>query len=554
MTDYPTPKVLQFLIDVLDEAERAGTGGLSVIPVVVKEDLPRLLPVLVEVCRFAGHPFTLADNAADGIDVSGGSGSVDSTLKAKVERIAVDPTFSGTPENLVVSTAGDEINVRIGGNPPPTNPGDRNQLGLLTALLDPNIRDHQMAVIAYDETPMSEDSRERMWTFLLDELDSLGGNCRALLVVIGCASFDYARHCREGAGARWAFQDGDVRWRQRWRSDLGSISNLAAGTGPMVLMLGAGVSVSSDMPLGNEIRDDALARLVSDLADTGAEYSEQAAELFQRLASKGRLMPSESGIREDEFVAALTLERVLREEARTCAAGETLPTLLEFDRRQKARLDHAGSAILDLREMLRLRGRLVLLTVNFDQMIEHGAVVLNPTDADPYESSPPGPSDPPAIRLFVTPDDFEEFPAYYKHYQTYGGAVPYVKLHGTIDRPETVRASVDVTLPGLSESAARLLRSLVPDPGGAIPWTYVGCSMRDPDITDVIRTQEFSHRALETWVSPLVDPHVEDWVAQIREPAWRAASLPQSLRERTITQTADVFFRHLRIFLERATA
>lgn len=550
MTDYPTGKVLQFLVDVLDETERAGSGALSVIPVVVKDDLAPLIPVLVEVCRFAGYPILVAEGVADGLDISGRSGSLDSTLKGMVEAIAVDPTSSGRPVNLVVDTTDDVLTVRVGTNPAPTNPGDRNQLGLLTALLDPDIRRHQTAVLVYDETLMSDDSKERLWTFLLDDLTALGGNIRSLLVFVGCATFDYSRHCREGKAARWAFQDGDVRWRQRWQSDLGAIARVAASTEPLVLMLGAGVSMSSDLPLGNDLRDEALARLVPDLANLGAEFKEQAAELFQQTASKHRLMPSELGITEDEFIAGLTLERVLREEARRCARGETLPTLVAFHERQLLRLDHPGPAVQDLRELLRMRERLVLLTVNFDQLVEHGAIVLGPSEVDPYLHKTCGPSDPPAVRLFVTHDDFAKFPDYYEKYKVDGGAVPYVKLHGSSERPDTVRANVDVTLPGLGEEAARMLRSLIPSPGGSTDWVYVGCSMRDPDVTDITRTQEFSHRSLEQWVSPLVDPHVEQWVAAIRQPAWRSASLPESLRERTITQTADSFFKHLRAFIE----
>lgn len=545
MVDYPPKKVLQFLIDVLDEAERASPDALRVIPVVVKDDLARLVPVIFETCRFAGHPFVRAETAVDGIKISGPS-DIDSTLRSMIEAITLDPTGSGTPQGLVISDDKGCITVRLGDNTAPTNPGDRNQLGLLTALLDPDVRTHDVAVIAYDETSMSDDSKQRMWDFLLDELKSLGGNCKTLVVFIGCADFDYERHCREGDGARWAFQDGDVRWRQRWHSDLSQITRISEREEPLILMLGAGVAASSGLPLGNQLRDNALARLVPDLANSGADYRQQAAEFFQQVAAKNRLMTSEEDISQDEFIERLTLERVLREEARTCAPHEILPTLREFSELQASRLDHAGSAVLDLRELLRLRRRLVLLTVNFDQLLEHDTVLVSPTGEDPYSASTPTKDDLPAIRMFACDEDFQEFPAYYEAYRVNGGVVPYVKLHGTIDRPETVRANVDVTLPGLSESAARLLRSLIPDPGTSVDWVYVGCSMRDPDVTDITRTQEFSHRAREAWVSPLVDPHVEHWVSQIRQPAWRAVGLPESMLERTVTQTADVFFKHLR--------
>ncbi|WP_056865206.1 hypothetical protein [Nocardioides sp. Leaf285] len=547
-SDYSTTKVLEFLVDVLNEAERGTGPELNVIPVVVQDDLPSLLPLLTEVCRYAGVPFRLAENLVDGLPWRDPDVLPDNSLRTKIERIELDPTGSGHGENLRVAVDDSILTVRIGTNGSPTNPGDRNQLGLLTALLDPEIRTHAAAVVAYDETDLSDDSKERMWDFVLKDLQTLGPACKTLIVLVGCATLDFERHCREGAGARWAFQHGNVRWRQRSQTDMSGIAKIAADDDMIVLMLGAGASMSSGLPLGDHLRNSALARLVPDLADQGRPFRDQASEFFRQTASLGRLMPSEQNIQEEDFIESLTLERVLREEVRGRAHGERLPTLVKFDEMQQKVLDSPGPSMRDLRALLQLRRRLVLLTVNFDQMIEHDAHVLAPGDDDPLDARSPGP-DAASVRMFVTSDDFAAFPAYYDEYKDHGGAVPLIKLHGTIDQPETVRANLDVTLPGLDEHAADLLRHLIPPKGGSIKWVYVGCSMRDPDITAVTQTQPFAHRALETWVSPFIDPHVEMWIAKNRQPAWRAAELPETPRERTITQTADSFFRHFRKML-----
>lgn len=552
MTDFKTVQVLEFLAEVLHEAERAsaGAGGVDVIPVVV-DDFAQLKPLFAEVFRAAGLPFVMADQVADGQDLRGRTTPVDPVMRRLVEAIALDPEGTGTPRNLVVETGADTLTVRVGTDGPPKNPGDRNQLGLYTALLDPSLRGHRLAAVAYDETGMASDAKERAWTLLLDEAPrATAGLPRTLLVVVSAPELDYDRHCRAGAGARWALLRGSVWWRRRAQSDVSSVAILAGGDDPLVLVLGAGASLSSpDMPTGDQLRDKALARQVPDLAARGASVEEQGRELFRRLGQDKRLMQADlrgdPSTHEDEFVRTLTLERVLREEVHPLVPGEVPPTLVEFDGIQRRALIDPGLSVLQVRRLLALRARLVLLTVNFDQLVEDGARVLAPTEADPYDTTPPGPGDPPAVRLFVTEDDFAEFPSYYARYRASGGAVPLVKLHGTVDRPETVRANVDVILPGLGENAADCLRSLLGSAGTATKWTYVGCSMRDPDINAVTATQQFAVGAHERWVAPMADPNVDAFVQQVRSPAWEEAGLPTTLRERIITQTADTFMTQL---------
>jgi hypothetical protein len=551
VTDFRTVQVLEFLAEVLHEAERASRApGVNVIPVIV-DDFSQLRPLFAEVFRAAGLPFVVADQVADGQDLRGRETPIDLSVRRLVEAVALDPEGTGTPRNLVVSTDGGTLTVRVGTDGAPKNPGDRNQLGLYTALLDPSLQGHRLAAVAYDETGMASDAKERAWKLLLDDIPRApGGLPRTLLVVVSAPELDYDRHCRAGAGARWALLRGAVWWRRRAQSDISSVAMLAAGDDPLVLVLGAGASLSSPgMLTGDQLRDMALARQVPDLAARGASVDEQARELFRRLGQDKRLMQADlrgdPATHEDEFVRTLTLERVLREEVHPLAPGEIPPTLVQFDALQRHALADPGPAVLQARRMLALRSRIVLLTVNFDRLIEAGALVLAPTDTDPYESAPPGPGDPPAVRLFVTEEDFQEFPAYYARYRVAGGAVPFVKLHGTVDRPETVRANVDVILPGLGEHAEQCLRSLLGPAGTATSWTYVGCSMRDPDINAVTATGRFPVRAFERWVAPMADPNVEAFARQERAPAWQKAGLPMRLEERIITQTADTFMTQL---------
>ncbi len=551
MSGYSTVHVLDFLAEVLREAERAGAAGVNVIPVVV-DDFAQLMPLFREVFRAAGLPFTVAEQVADGKDLRGRRAEPDPALRRLIEGIRLDPEGTGTARALVVTTDDGVLRVGVGTDGPPDNPGDRNQLGLLTALLDPSLKGHRLAVAAYDETGMASDAKKRIWELLLDEVPraAAGGLPRTLLVIVSAPELVVERHCRAGSGARWALLRGAVWWRRRAQSDESDVARIAAGDEPLVLVLGAGASMSSpEMPSGDQLRDKALARQVPDLAARGADVEAQARELFRRLGQDRRLMAADlrgpAETHEDEFVRRLTLERVLREEVHPLGPDEVPPTLIEFDGIQRRALAQPGESVLQVRRLLALRSRLVLLTVNFDQLVEDGALVLSPTDEDPYDASSPGPGDAPAVRLFVTEIDFAAFPEYYARYREHGGAVPLVKLHGTVDRPETVRANVDVILPGLGDNAAALLRSLLAPAGRATSWTYVGCSMRDPDINAVTATRRFAVRAFERWVAPMADPNVEAYAKEVRAAAWAAAGLPVDLRERIVTQTADTFMRQL---------
>jgi len=96
-------------------------------------------------------------------------------------------------------------------------------------LLDPSLRGHRLAAVAYDETGMASDAKERAWTLLLDEAPrATAGLPRTLLVVVSAPELDYDRHCRAGAGARWALLRGSVWWRRRAQSDVSSVAELLA--------------------------------------------------------------------------------------------------------------------------------------------------------------------------------------------------------------------------------------------------------------------------------------------------------------------------------------
>src|SRR5207249_1237523 len=123
-------------------------------------------------------------------------------------------------------------------------------------------------------------------------------------------------------------------------------------------------STSSSLPSGNELRDRAL-RDYYDVSEDVA-ISSLARRLFSQAQSGGKLTEGQERDGEDEFVDSLTLEDVIAL-IKELSAGPN-PTLAFFAERD--RTAEAGPAVRSLRELVGALPGLVIVTVNFDELIE----------------------------------------------------------------------------------------------------------------------------------------------------------------------------------------
>jgi hypothetical protein len=315
------------------------------------------------------------------------------------------------------------------------------------------------------------------------------------------------------------------RRRPTWPTDQHAIrQSLAHRDGHAVLFLGAGFSASSGLPLGNELRDYALSGLVGD----EGTYHERADRFRAMVSDHGRWIDEEEGrLTPEEFAGRLTLERVLREERTHHAPPETMPTLDYFAGGNLRAVGRRGPSVDALGEILHVADRfprLVVVTVNFDTLIESVS------------------SD--VIEVFATEDEFASCPAYLASYLTAGGRVPVLKLHGSIDRPESIVANVDQTMPGLSTLRRAALESIRAAGAQRVPWLYVGYSMRDLDLRPLLAQADFAERLEETWVSPFPDSAAVSFCRQGRASYWQSIGA-REFPARVIGETADVFFREL---------
>src|SRR5205823_2236065 len=83
------------------------------------------------------------------------------------------------------------------------------------------------------------------------------------LVFVAEGTIDIGLHCQAGYGFQLAL-DGDRLLQRKGVDSLNAaVAMIAKQADPFVLFLGAGFSYSSRMPLGNDMRDRAIRRLLS---------------------------------------------------------------------------------------------------------------------------------------------------------------------------------------------------------------------------------------------------------------------------------------------------
>jgi hypothetical protein len=353
---------------------------------------------------------------------------------------------------------------------------------------------------------------------------------RTLILAVE-TEIDVNLHCQLGRGFRFAIQN-ERFLRRHGRDALGStVRQIVDHPDPFVLFLGAGFSVSSRLPLGNALRDQAIRRILNiDPASPMTSY--QLAKRFSDwiFAKPGWLNTDEAETLVATYIRQLTLEQVVRAEKRLFPS---LPTLQDFRAHHDRVVSSPGKAVLELAELLRLApGRVIIVEVNFDLLVESHVEV--------------------PVRVFAADDEFADAVTYVRQY--IAGAetdIPILKLHGTINRPETCVISEDQTEKGIGKNKLETMRALLSETSPRL-WIYVGASMRDRDLTRVFKDEDWARGVEELWVSPYLDDTVEDFAAS-RRPFWRDRRLV-SIDDRLTSETADTFFEALREAFERGSA
>lgn len=509
-----TLDVLRLLLELLEEPKE-DDRNTYVVPVVV-DDFAGHSDLVRATAHSVGASLIVASDAIAGV-----RGELDESLRARVEEYLRVPRSGGSESRIAIRASRGMVRASIDDRIELSSKSEQELAGLAAALFSDELDASKLAFVVYNETVLDDDWGEAIWRFF----GSVNGSRfkavkRLILLIERSGQHMPDHHLDYEPSVRFFVRSSGLMRRKPWRVNVADVCDIAdrAATNGLVLFLGAGFSRSSGLPLGNMLRDDALQRF---LGLPGVEFGELASAFFEYLREHERLLEVEHQMQLVEFQQRLTLERVLREEIWRRGANDS-PTLRRFETLNEIALKNRGPAVIDLHNILNRIPKTVVITVNFDTLIEVG-------DA--------------GVRTIVEEQEFEDGRAILERYHSEpDNPVPVLKLHGSIQSRETIIATVDQTAQGLSTAKERCIRTLL-NSYGEVPWVYVGYSMRDPDLWSVLQSREVADRADEYWVSPFEDPNALAWSVAHRQ----FGQDRRSFKERCITLTADRFFEQLLI-------
>lgn len=527
MSGSPGGALLESLAEIVREHDSYGVTELTVVPMLYRSiDDP-----------FSNAPFAAALGVMSATAHLLGGTLLDTEAPEFDEPIATtsDPVLQGGLPTVVAGMLGPATELQIEfasglldaklrrrNREVTATGGEARFLAVVRALFSPQLRSTDFAILAYREASLDARLRPACFRMLCGLRDRPGllSSLRTLVLAVETPRERASIHCPPGVGARYLLKEQRVVRRHvpsRLRSEVGRL--VLEPQRPVTLFLGAGFSASSGLPIGNGLRDEAIARILGEDPGTDLDW---ARELFRR---QNALLTASERRSIDTFALTLTFEQVMRIEQEH--SGNAVPRgLLDFrDLHQRVLSDPPGVAVRQLQRILDRPNQLIVLTVNFDEVVERDC-------RDKLD-------------VIVDENEFTEFAerglAAYLAGASAPRRVPYLKLHGTISDLPSCIASSRQTQPGLAASKRAAIHALL-NIDESLRWVYVGASMRDADLEPVLNAADFRRVADERWVSPFPDDSVEDFAAGREQlDTWRTLDL----FARQITESADTFMTEL---------
>lgn len=543
MTADRVQVVLQWLEEVLREHHRSANPRTPLILPATLAERNRWMPLLEQVFKASEGVVVDALECRDGVEC----GDIETDAPELVTLVSAmldEYNASDGTARLALVIAGGRA--EITGSPfDSVNAAQRAVREVAAAMCDYRLRDSDLAALVYAEESMDDDSVALVWRTLTDVLTHLNATNgpSTLCIIAGDSKASPGVNCSGPNSLRFRV-DEDLSVRHAYANSLYPVGDVGRHTAAdlplLVLFLGAGASVADGLLTGDRLRDRALQSLTRQPVDK-TTFSDVAREWYGELESRGDLLDFERGPgAQDAFVENLTLERVLEHEQQIEGRPFTT-TLRTFAAEHTRRFDelvaqrNAGDLADD--PIIRLcarQSRIVLATVNFDEFIEARA----------------GDN----VRVFTTLEELEEFPTYLSDYKVNGGKVPLLKLHGSIEKPDTLVATIRETNSGLNAQRQNAIQSLVTTTvlAASTSWWYVGYSMRDRDLENIWKGADFQSMN-EHWVDPYLNPHVATFIQTHRRPNWsrKAFSSQWTARDRLVSLTASDFLMELANVIDR---
>ena len=511
-------QTLQLFESLLDAADRHAPEDVLVLPVVHDAIGPEetLLGALCE--AFDGTYVSSGDRG------EGAAGPLNEPL-ARV----VQATFGRIRYPMTIEQRGDAVIASLDDHANPEG-GLATALRAVELLVSDEIN-RPLCVLSYPLAGLDEAVAAALWEICGLAIRTNAPSELRIFVPLADGDVDVDRHCVPNNPVRFAVQrDRLVRRGDARALDDAIRTLLLRPDQALVLFLGAGASVSANLRLGDAIRDEALTALVGQHATVG-----QRLQAFREyLDQKDRWRSGEKDLPMRQFASQVTLERVLLEAFHTLGGRDRqlLPVIerLETECAQALmRLPPGRKALRHLAEKL---PKLIIVSINFDRLIEDGMAVKH--------------------EVLITPEDFEQHrDLVVARVKGETDVLPILKLHGSIEDASTLVADIATTERGLHPKTAATLDAMLAANDGPLTWTWIGCSMRDADLAAWLRSHD-SADLYELWVDPLPGESLLRYAKDVRQREW--ASMDQTLDDRLVTEKADVFLRRLDEYVDRLIA
>ena len=501
---------LQLMLGLIEDHERYGSepGVEPAIFPVVHDDFEQDKRMITEAFRRAGGEL---------FTVSAEETEQDGEPSEALLRV-IETTFAGE-DGIEVSIEATGGKIRASSVPGLEKSFPNNLLlATLVRVLSADLAGHPLVGIAYEAKRLDDLRRALLWRLLVHQVPSALPNSIGTFVPLVAGDVDYPRHCSGDPSVRYAIVEGSLRKRRLDQSNMAAaITDVVPDLeSPTVIFLGAGASASAGIPVGDAVRNDAIERLVGEL------HGHSHAEAFRRwVIEHERLLSGESDLSTRQFAARLTLERVLREEFKKNEEmgvgredSDTVRELLASCHSAREKVPPGRSA---LRTLITRHPRSILATVNFDWQIEDDLDV-------PHQ-------------VFSAAAEFEEAAELIdKRMRGEADLAPLLKLHGSIEAPDTLVANLDDTEMGLPDPVRAALEQIFTTAGALdclpVHWLWVGCSMRDIDISRWMRGKN-KEQIYDIWVDPLPGPTIEDFAREFRSDI--------DVLQRQVSELPDVF-------------
>ena len=527
-----TPAVTWFELGqkIAESHARHASNSVTLIPIVV-EDLHAARPILNALAQI--HDGCFLDASDQNADMRQNLNVYEPVpgTNDHVRREAISTSLSRSVNTVKIVDEGDDlldVTFQDSRNAVNLSAGDRTLHAIGRAAAHKYLDEFPFAVIAYKSGTLDKRSRKAAWDLMVRHINGAPRKTPQTLVVAVESAIDVDMHCETEFGFRFAIEQGHLLYRQ----GAGHLRLAAkqiveqSKTSPIVFFLGAGFSVSSHIPLGDQLRDNAILRILDNAQFEGLD-STDLGMLFHDLLSAMHgntewLSKAERSMNSKIFASYLTLERVLAVEKRLYP---NLPTLIEFKERHDKVIKTPGPSAQILAKILQNdSAKIIVVQLNIDCLVERCMQA--------------------GMKIFASNEQFQGASEYISRYcDGIEQEIPLLKLHGTIESIDTCVVTQDQTDSGVCDAQFQTLTTLLEISENRLPWIYIGVSMRDRDLLQVLNGQQFARQLDERWVAPYIVPSVRIF-GEHREPHWEGTKF-EALEDRVITETSDAFFEAL---------